>query len=137
MMVLGDSNFTGDTPKSSSSGMSSKALHPVARMGTMKRSRLGEDKRSGARRLKGDTFPRQEALSQRRGRRSSPQPLGLEQAPRRPSLILQMRLLIRGKAYLTHIMRNHASILSDDIRTPWVQARHCVRNLHPWCDLAR
>ena len=71
----------------------------------MKRSRLGEDKRSGARRLKGDTFPRQEALSQRRGRRSSPQPLGLEQAPRRPSHILQMRLLIRRKAYLTHIMR--------------------------------
>ena len=43
MMVFGDSNFTGDTPKSSSSGMSSKALHPLARMGTMKRSRLKEE----------------------------------------------------------------------------------------------
>ena len=40
MMVLGASYFTGDRPKSTSSGMSSSAPPPVARMGTMKRSRL-------------------------------------------------------------------------------------------------
>lgn len=39
-MVLGASYFTGDRPKSNSSGMSNKAPPPVARMGTRNRSRL-------------------------------------------------------------------------------------------------
>lgn len=48
MMVLGASYFTGDKPKSTSSGMSSSAPPPVARMGTMKRSRLARAANGGS-----------------------------------------------------------------------------------------
>ena len=79
MIVFNASYFTGDKPKSSSVGMSSMALPPVARIVTMKRSRLW------ARSSKTHvwhvwhvwqkTYPDQAALSQRPGHRSSPLPV--------------------------------------------------------------